>query len=87
MRDFELTDARMLPFYDFFARNVTCWHYGRDLSLVEKIHMALVIAKALPTEELGLVTYEADAFQFRQVKRLLRRRPKGASPIVPKEAT
>ena len=76
MRDFELTDARMLPFYDSLPRSFTCYHYGSDLSLVEKVHMAVIVARALPTEELGLVTYEADAFRFSHVKRLLRRRPK-----------
>jgi len=81
VRDFELTDVRLLPFFVSFPRNVSCWHYPSSCSwsLTEKVHVALVVANALPTSELALVACEADAFQFRQVRRLLRREATEAS--------
>jgi len=77
--EFAFTNPKMLSFYESFPRDFTCWQVGKA-ALEDKaefqrfIHRTIVVRIGIGGAGLAWVAFELDAFRFKRVKRLMRKR-------------
>jgi len=79
VQDFILTSPKLLPFYETFPRDVTCWHFNKKTlrnkaDVAEYLHRVLIVDLHMDNWLLAHATWEWDAFRYKSVKKLLRKR-------------
>ncbi len=77
--DWNFTSVKMLPYFENFPRNFTCWHLERRPSkatIVETMHKVLVVDRALPGNAVAWTMFEWDAFRYKAIKRAVARERK-----------